>query len=116
MTTESIFQEIKLALNGRPGQALVLGVCKALAVRMKQEVWLVRLVTIVLGMFWTLPVLSAYIVLDSCFMRRNNAPAGFSPLGILRAKPRQWFAAWAACSVPAPPQATEHELLKGQSL
>ena len=54
MTAESIFQEIKDALSGRPGQAIVLGVCQALATRFRQEVWLVRLVTIVFAIVWTL--------------------------------------------------------------
>ena len=95
MTSESIIQEIKLALNGRPGQALVLGVCRALAVRMRQEVWLVRLVTIVLGMFWTLPVLSAYIVLGFMLHETEQRTRGFfTGLGILaRETAARWFAA-----------------------
>jgi phage shock protein PspC (stress-responsive transcriptional regulator) len=63
MTAESIFHEIRQALGGRPGQAIVLGVCQALAVRFRQEPWHVRLATLVLGLVWTWPVLAAYIIL-----------------------------------------------------
>jgi len=63
MTAESIFQEIRQALNGRPGQALVLGVCKAIASRCKLEAWQVRLVALVLGLVWTFPVFAAYVIL-----------------------------------------------------
>ena len=63
MTAESIFQEIKEALSGRPGQAIVLGVCQALATRFRQEVWLVRLVTIVFAIVWTFPIMAIYILL-----------------------------------------------------
>lgn len=63
MNAESIFQEMRQALTGRPGQAIVLGVCQALALRFKRQAWHVRLATLILGLFWTLPILAAYIIL-----------------------------------------------------
>lgn len=63
MTAESIFQEIRQALSGRPGQALVLGVCKTIAERFKLEAWQVRLATLILGLVWFFPVTAAYVIL-----------------------------------------------------
>ena len=62
MTANGILQEIREALNGRPGQPIVLGVCRTLANRFHLEVWKVRLAAIVLGLVWSLPVLLAYVV------------------------------------------------------
>ena len=42
MQTEPFFDSIKRNLNGEPGQPIVLGVCKTLAARFNQEVWLIR--------------------------------------------------------------------------
>ena len=63
MTAESVFDQIREALNGRPGQPIVLGVCKALAERYQKEVWIFRLAAIVLTLFWTIPALAVYIIL-----------------------------------------------------
>ena len=83
MTAESIFQEIKQALNGRPGQPIVLGVCKTLAARIGQEVWCVRLAVIVLGVFWTLPIVAAYVVLGFVLPETEDRARGFfTGLGI----------------------------------
>jgi len=83
MTAESIFQEIKQALNGRPGQPIVLGVCKTLAARFGMEVWRVRLAVIVLGVFWALPVLAAYVVLGFVLPETEERARGFfTGLGI----------------------------------
>ena len=62
MSSENVVQEIREALNGRPGQPIVFGVCKALADRFGQEPWLFRLAAIVLTLFWALPALAAYII------------------------------------------------------
>ena len=62
MSAESVLDQIKESLEGRPGQPMVLGVCRALADRFDQEVWLVRAITIVLAVFWTFPRLVAYII------------------------------------------------------
>lgn len=84
MTAESTFHEIKQALSGRPGQPIVLGVCQALAVRFKQETWRVRGVTIILGLFWPLPVLAAYLVLGFVLPETEQRSRGFfSGLAIL---------------------------------
>ena len=77
MTAESIFQEIKEALSGRPGQAIVLGVCQALGTRFNQEVWLVRLVTILLAIIWTLPIAAIYIVLGFLMPETEIRTRGF---------------------------------------
>ena len=83
VTAESIFQEIKQALNGRPGQPIVLGVCKTLAARINKEVWCVRLALIVLGLFWTLPIVAAYVVLGFVLPDTEDRTRGFfTGLGI----------------------------------
>ena len=63
MQTESFFESVKRNLNGEPGQPIVLGVCKTLAVRLGQEVWLIRLAAIILGVFYTFITLVVYILL-----------------------------------------------------
>ncbi len=63
MTAESVFDQMKEALNGRPGQPIVLGVCQALAERYDKEPWVFRLVVIVLLIAKTLPILIVYVVL-----------------------------------------------------
>jgi len=84
MTAESIFQEIKQALSGRPGQPIVLGVCKTLAARISKEVWCIRLTVIVLGLFWTLPIVAAYVVLGFVLPETEHRTRGFfTGLGIL---------------------------------
>ncbi len=63
MSANCIFDEMREALNGRPGQPIVFGVCNSLAERYKQEPWVFRLIAIVLTLFWTLPAIAAYVVL-----------------------------------------------------
>jgi phage shock protein PspC (stress-responsive transcriptional regulator) len=62
MSTENVTQEIRQSLNGRPGQPMVFGVCKALADRFGTEPWIPRLAAIVLTLFWALPALAAYVI------------------------------------------------------
>jgi len=62
MSSEDVIKEIRESLNGRPGQPIVFGVCKALAERFGQEPWTFRLGAIVLALFWSLPALAAYII------------------------------------------------------
>jgi phage shock protein PspC (stress-responsive transcriptional regulator) len=62
MSSESVINEIRESLNGRPGQPIVFGVCKALADRFGMEPWIPRLAAIVLTLFWALPALAAYVV------------------------------------------------------
>jgi phage shock protein PspC (stress-responsive transcriptional regulator) len=83
MEDETFFDSIKRNLNGEPGQPIVLGVCKTLAERFKQEVWLIRLITIILGVFYTFVTLVAYILLG-LFLEETSARSKgvFEGLGI----------------------------------
>ena len=84
MTAESIFEEMKQALNGRPGQPIVLGVCRAVAKRLSQEVWLVRLVTIIAAVFFTFPTLAIYILAGFFMAETEVRTRGFfSGLGVV---------------------------------
>ncbi len=62
MSQESVIDQIRESLNGRPGQPIVFGVCNALAERFGKEPWVFRLAAIVLALFWSLPALAAYII------------------------------------------------------
>lgn len=77
MTTDSIIQEIREALAGRPGQPIVLGVCNAIASRMAWETWCVRLATIILMLVFTLPSLVAYIILGLVMKETETRTRGF---------------------------------------
>jgi len=83
MQDETFFDSIKRNLNGEPGQPIVLGVCKTLAARFNQEVWLIRLAAIVLGVFYTFFTLVAYILLG-LFMNETShrTKSLFEGLGI----------------------------------
>ena len=84
MTADSIVQEIKQALAGRPGQPMVLGVCQALAARYKQQAWGVRLAALVAGAIWTLPVLGAYILMGFLLSETETRTRGFfTGLGVI---------------------------------
>jgi len=84
MTADSIVQEIKQALAGRPGQPMVLGVCQAFATRYRQPAWGVRLATIIAGAIWTLPTLAAYIVLGFLLSETETRTRGFfTGLGVV---------------------------------
>ena len=63
MDQQNLFESIKQNLNGRPGQPIVLGVCNALAQRFGQEAWVFRAAVIVLGVFFTVFTLAAYVLL-----------------------------------------------------
>ena len=62
MSSENVINEVREALNGRPGQPIVFGVCRALADRFDKEPWIFRLAAIVLTLLWTVPALAAYVV------------------------------------------------------
>jgi len=83
MRDETFFDSIKRNLNGEPGQPIVLGVCKTLAARLNQEVWLIRLAAIVLGVIYTFGTLVAYILLG-LFMEETShrTKSLFEGLGI----------------------------------
>ena len=71
MQDETFFDSIKRNLNGEPGQPIVLGVCKTLAARFNQEVWLIRLAAIALGVFYSFATLVVYILLG-LFMQETS--------------------------------------------
>jgi phage shock protein PspC (stress-responsive transcriptional regulator) len=83
MQENTFFDSLKRNLNGEPGQPIVLGVCKTLAARFKQEVWLIRLAAIVLGVFYSFATLVAYILLG-LFMEETSSRSKslFEGLGI----------------------------------
>lgn len=83
MNSENFFESVKRNLNGEPGQPIVLGVCKTLAARLNQEVWLIRLAAIILGVFYTFITLVAYILLG-LFMDETSSRTKslFEGLGI----------------------------------
>ena len=83
MQDETFFDSIKRNLNGEPGQPIVLGVCKTLAARFNQEVWLIRLAAIVLGVFYSFATLVVYILLG-LFMEETShrSKSLFEGLGI----------------------------------
>ncbi len=83
MQDETFFDSIKKNLNGEPGQPIVLGVCKTLAARFEQEVWLIRLVAIALGVFYTFITLVSYILLG-LFMNETaeRSKSVFQGLGL----------------------------------
>ena len=62
MSADNVINEIRDSLNGRPGQPIVFGVCKALVDKSGKEPWLFRLAAIILTLFWTLPAVAAYII------------------------------------------------------
>lgn len=83
MQGETFFQSIKRNLNGEPGQPIVLGVCKTLAERFNQEVWLIRLAAIVLGVVYTFATLVAYILLGLFMVETSDRTKSlFEGLGI----------------------------------
>ena len=83
MQENTFFDSIKRNLNGEPGQPIVLGVCKTLAARFNQEVWLIRLAAIVLGVFYSFTTLVVYVLLG-LFMEETSGRTKslFEGLGI----------------------------------
>jgi len=83
MEHHNLFESIKHNLNGRPGQPIVLGVCKALAERFGQEPWVFRAIAIVLGVFFTFATLAAYILAGLVMPETEQRTKGvFRGLGI----------------------------------
>ena len=95
MSSESVINEIRESLNGRPGQPIVFGVCKSLADRFGKEPWIFRLAAIVLLLFWTLPALAAYLIAGLVMRETEDRTRRFfSGLAIIV---REWVekgAAW----------------------
>jgi len=83
MQDETFFESIKKNLNGQPGQPIVLGVCQTLAARFNQEVWLIRLAAIILGVLYTFAALVAYILLGLFMAETSDRTKSlFEGLGI----------------------------------
>jgi phage shock protein PspC (stress-responsive transcriptional regulator) len=84
MCPDNVCNEIREALNGRPGQPIVFGVCKSLADRLDKEPWVVRLVAIVLTLFWTIPAVAVYVVLGFALNETEDRTRRFfSGLGVM---------------------------------
>jgi phage shock protein PspC (stress-responsive transcriptional regulator) len=77
MSADNVINEIRDSLNGRPGQPIVFGVCKALADKFSKEPWIFRLAAIVLTLFWTLPAVAAYIILGITLNETENRTRKF---------------------------------------
>ncbi|MDZ4729095.1 MAG: PspC domain-containing protein [Xanthomonadales bacterium] len=77
MTTDSIMQEIREALTGRPGQPIVLGVCNAIAMKMGWETWCVRLATIISALFFSGFTLIAYVIAGLLLKETEARTRGF---------------------------------------
>jgi phage shock protein PspC (stress-responsive transcriptional regulator) len=77
MSADSVINEIRDSLNGRPGQPIVFGVCKALADKFGKEPWLFRLAAIFLTLFWTLPAVAAYIILGFALSQTEDRTRKF---------------------------------------
>ena len=83
MQTEPFFDSIKRNLNGEPGQPIVLGVCKTLAARFNQEVWLIRLAAIVLGVIYSSVTLVVYVLLGLLMQETSHRTKSlFEGIGI----------------------------------
>lgn len=77
MSTDSIIEEIREALQGRPGQPIVLGVCNAIANRMGWETWCVRLAVIVSLLVFTGFSLVAYVIAGLLLKETEARTRGF---------------------------------------
>jgi len=99
MQDKPFFASVKENLNGRPGQPMVLGVCKTLAARFQLEVWFVRLAAIALGVFFTFATLVVYILLG-LFLDETAARSKslFEGLGIWFREFTDKVANWCHCS------------------
>ena len=94
MSADNVINEIRDSLNGRPGQPIVFGVCKTLAGKSGNEPWVFRLAALVLALFWTLPVVAAYIILGFALNETEERTRKFfSGLAIMVREMVQKFAA-----------------------
>ena len=90
MSGDCIVQEIKEALQGRPGQPIVFGVCRTIARRTGWEAWCVRVGVLICALFATFPTLLAYIAAGFLLPETETRTRGFfSGLGVLI---REWIA------------------------
>lgn len=88
MDQQNLFESIKHNLNGRPGQPIVLGVCKTLSERFGQEPWVYRAAAILLGVFFTFATLAGYVLLGLLLPETAERSKGvFRGLGL---QIREW--------------------------
>lgn len=109
MPSDSVIDEIREALNGRPGQPIVFGVCKTLADRFGKEPFLFRLGAILLMLFWTVPALAAYVIAG--LVMKETEPRTrqfFSGLGVILREKTQEGAAWLRDSLRASERQREY--------
>ena len=86
--SNSVLDEIRDSLNGRPGQPIVFGVCRSLAEKFNQEPWVFRAAAILLGLFFTLATVGIYIILGFALKETEDRTRRFfSGLAILV---REW--------------------------
>ncbi len=76
MRDDNLFDSIKTNLNGRPGQPIVFGVCKALAARFGTEPWVFRGLAIVIGVFWSIAALVVYTVIGFAMPETSERTQG----------------------------------------
>jgi phage shock protein PspC (stress-responsive transcriptional regulator) len=94
MAAEDVINEIRESLNGRPGQPIVFGVCKALADRFDKEPWMFRLAAIVITLLWVVPALAAYVILGLVMPETEDRTRRFfSGLAIILRESVEKFAA-----------------------
>jgi phage shock protein PspC (stress-responsive transcriptional regulator) len=102
MSTENVINEIRNSLNGRPGQPIVFGVCRALAERFGKEPWMFRLAGIVLALLWTLPTITAYVIAGFVMPETESRTRRFfSGLAVVIREQVERGAAWLrSCCTP----------------
>jgi phage shock protein PspC (stress-responsive transcriptional regulator) len=94
MSADNVINEIRQSLNGRPGQPIVFGVCKAMAAKAGKEPWVFRLAALVLALFWTLPAVAAYVILGFALSETEERTRKFfSGLAIIIREMVEKFAA-----------------------
>ena len=95
MPKDCVIDEIREALNGRPGQPIVFGVCKTLADRFGKEPFVFRLAAVLLMLFWTLPALAAYVIAG--LVMKETEPRTrqfFAGLAVIVREKTEQAAAW----------------------
>ena len=83
MSEKNMLDDIRDALDGRPGQPIVFGVCRTLAARWGLPQWQVRAGALIIGAIFTIATLIAYLVLGFVLPETEARTRGvFKGLGI----------------------------------
>jgi phage shock protein PspC (stress-responsive transcriptional regulator) len=77
MSEHDVYDQVRETLNGRSGQPIVFGVCQTIAARFDCEVWVPRLVAIVVGLFYSWMALIAYVILGLVLTETEPRTRGF---------------------------------------